>query len=67
MPQKKKKKKKTQLAGLNSFTPLGLLVSVRGGGGGAVAQSVERATPGEVVRGSIPAPLLTGWVGVSIM
>ena len=65
----KKKTKKPQLAGLNSFTPFALLVSVRGGGGGgrAVAQSVERATPGEVVRGSIPAPLLTGWVGVSIM
>ena len=26
-----------------------------GGGGGAVAQSVERATPGEDVPGSIPA------------
>ena len=26
-----------------------------GGGGGAVAQSVERATPGEEVSGSIPA------------
>ena len=26
-----------------------------GGGGGAVAQSVERATPGEEVPGSIPA------------
>ena len=25
------------------------------GGGGAVAQSVERATPGEEVPGSIPA------------
>ena len=41
-----------------------------GGGGGAIAQSVERATPGEEVPGSIPAvgrPLFTGWVGVSIM
>ena len=39
------------------------------GGGGAVAQSVERATPGEEVLDSIPAdrPLPTGWVGVSIM
>ena len=27
----------------------------KGGGGDAVAQSVERATPGEVVSGSIPA------------
>ena len=40
------------------------------GGGGAVAQSVERATPGEEVPGSIPAvaarPLLVGWVGVSM-
>ena len=26
-----------------------------GGGGGAVAQSVERATPGQEVPGSIPA------------
>ena len=35
-----------------------------------VAQSVERATPGEEVPGSIPAvgrPPPTGWVGVSIM
>ena len=33
----------------------------RGGGGGAVAQSVERATPGEEVPGSIPpAPY---WLG----
>ena len=41
-----------------------------GGGGGGVAQSVERATPGEEVPGSIPdcgRPLPTGWVGVSIM
>ena len=40
------------------------------GGGGAVAQSVERSTPGEEIPGSIPAvaaPLPTGWVGVSIM
>ena len=38
--------------------------------GGAVAQSVERATPGEEVPGSIPVVghrLPTGWVGVSIM
>ena len=34
-----------------------------GGGGGAVAQSVERATPGEEVPGLIPA----GWVGISVM
>ena len=27
----------------------------KGGGGGAVAQSVERAAPGEAVLGSIPA------------
>ena len=27
----------------------------RGWGGGAIAQSVERATPGEEVPGSIPA------------
>ena len=37
-----------------------------GGGGGAVAQSVERATPGQEVPGSIPAvaarPLLVGSV-----
>ena len=36
----------------------------------AVAQSVERATPGQEIPGSIPAvgrPLPTGWVGVSIM
>ena len=36
--------------------------------GGAVAQSVERATPGEEVPGSIPASaarsLLAGWVSV---
>ena len=37
--------------------------------GGAVAQSVERATPGQEVPGSIPAVAArpTGWVGVSIM
>ena len=39
-----------------------------GGGGGAVAQSVERATPGEEVPGSIPAvaarSLLVGSVSV---
>ena len=38
--------------------------------GGAVAQSVERSTPGEEVPGSIltvGCPLPTGWVGVSIM
>ena len=38
------------------------------GGGGAVAQSVERATPGEEVPGSIPAvaarSLLVGSVSV---
>ena len=37
---------------------------------GAVAQSVERATPGEEVPGSIPAgghPLPTGCVGFSMM
>ena len=39
-----------------------------GGGGGAVAQSVERAAPGEEVPGSIPAgaarSLLVGSVSV---
>ena len=39
-----------------------------GGGGGGVAQSVERATPGEKVPGSIPAvaarSLLVGSVSV---
>ena len=39
-----------------------------GGGGGAVAQSVERSTPGEEVSGSIPAvaarSLLVGSVSV---
>ena len=38
--------------------------------GGAVAQKVERATPGENILGSIPAvtaPLPSGWVSVSIM
>ena len=38
--------------------------------GDAVAQSVERSTPGEEVPGSIRAVAaspLTGWVGVSIM
>ena len=38
--------------------------------GGGVAQSVERATPGEEVLVSIPtaaARSLLGWVGVSIM
>ena len=39
-----------------------------GGGGGAVAQSVERATPGQEVPGSIPAvaarSLLVGSVSV---
>ena len=34
---------------------LELLYDKGGGGGGAVAQSVERATPGEEVPGSIPA------------
>ena len=36
----------------------------------AVAQSVERATPGQEFPGSIPAVAVrppTGWVGVSIM
>ena len=41
---------------------------VGGGGGGAVAQSVERATPRREVRGSIPAAsahsLLVGSVSV---
>ena len=43
-------------------------------GRGAVAQSIERAIPGEEVLGLIPAgapppppPFPTGWVGVSIM
>ena len=39
-------------------------------GGGAVAQSVERATPGQEVPGLIPALAarsLLVWVGVSIM
>ena len=51
----------------SSFLPSGK----RGGGGGereAVAQSVERATPGEEVPGSIPAAatrsLLVGSVSV---
>ena len=36
--------------------------------GGAVAQSVERATPGEEVPDSIPAEAARSrWVGVSIM
>ena len=39
-----------------------------GGGGGGLAQSVERATPGEEVPGSIPAvaarSLLDGSVSV---
>ena len=49
---------------------LSLLTVVRGGGGGGgeVAQSVERATPGEEVPGSIPAvaarSLLVGSVSV---
>ena len=38
------------------------------GGGGAIAQSIERATPGEEVPGSIPAvaacSLLVGSVSV---
>ena len=40
-----------------------------GGGGGAVAQSKEHATPDESVVGSIAVvhPLPTGWVGVRIM
>ena len=41
-----------------------------GGGGDAVAQSVERATPGKRVLGFDPRcghPLPTVWVGVSIM
>ena len=40
------------------------------GGGGGVAQSVERATPGEGGPGfdfRCGRPLPTGWVGVSIM
>ena len=38
--------------------------------GGVVAQSVERATPGEEIPGfdsRCGRPLRTGWVGVSIM
>ena len=35
----------------------------RGGGGGAIAQSVERATPGEEVPGSIPAAARSLMVG----
>ena len=31
------------------------MCTFRGGGGGAVAQSVERVTPGEEVPGPIPA------------
>ena len=41
-----------------------------GGGGGEIAQSVERATPGEEDLGfdfRCGRPLPTGWVGVSIM
>ena len=47
---------------------LAMWLSKMGGGGGAVAQSVERATPGEEVPGSIPAvaarSLLVGSVSV---
>ena len=45
-----------------------LVGSNRGGGGGAVAQSVVRVTPGEEVPGSIPTvaagSLLVGSVSV---
>ena len=34
---------------------IGILLHQRVGGGGAVTQSIERATPGEEVPGSIPA------------
>ena len=53
------------------FLPSGinrLLINLRGGGGGGGAQSVERATLGEEVPGSIPAAaarsLLVGSVSV---
>ena len=52
----------TQLCPLQFMKPISKLV-LCAGGGGAVAQSVERATPGQEVPGSLP----TGWVGVSIM
>ena len=52
----------------SSAPPLLLLLLLIGGGGGGVAQSVERATPGEDVPGSIPAvaarSLLVGSVSV---
>ena len=47
-----------------------MFISIKagGGGGGAIAQSVERATPGEEVPGSIPdvaaRSLLVGSVSV---
>ena len=54
----------------HSSKPFGQPVSPPLRVGGAVAQSVECATPGEEVSGSIPAVSacsLSGWVGVSIM
>ena len=53
------------------FTPVGKKnksLRIAAGGGGGVAQSVERSTPGEEVPGSIPAvtvrSLLAGSVSV---
>ena len=53
---------------LSSFRPLSTLSLSLWGGGGAVARSVERSTPGEEIPGSIPAvaarSLLIGSVSV---
>ena len=52
----------------NLLSVWGCSLKLGGGGGGAVAQSVERATPGQEVPGSIPAvaarSLLVGSVSV---
>ena len=43
---------------MKGYTSIQLIIMIffwGGGGGGALAQSVERATPGEEVPGSIPA------------
>ena len=40
---------------IKNFKAILLVCVCGGGGGGAVAQSTERATPGEEVVGSIPA------------
>ena len=58
------------MLGLTWFILFSISVSGGGGGGrgGSVAQSLERATPGEEVPGSIPAvaahSLLVGSVSV---